>query len=71
MSFQSLPQVESKVPLCGTTYTEFDGRDGAYPCRCTRPEGHQGRHGWGSPSEIRAAERRPAAVPAVGHGDQA
>lgn len=57
MSFQSLPRAQkTTIPLCAASYTEYDGREGAFTATCSRPKGHNGYHGWGSPSEIRHAE---------------
>lgn len=55
--FQSLPQsVKTKIPLCEEIYTEYDGREGSFKVKCSRPKNHNGYHGWGSPEEIRSAE---------------
>lgn len=60
MSFGSLPRSVARSPEdeCGETYTEYDGREGAFQARCTRPKKHDGYHGWGSPGEWRAWEWR-------------
>jgi hypothetical protein len=61
MSFGSLPRSEgerNEKDVCGKTYTEYDGREGAFDARCTRPKGHYDSHGWGSPDEWAAFRAR-------------
>ena len=45
VGFTSLPRVEKREDDCGETYTEYDGREGSFKARCTKPKGHWGVHG--------------------------